>query len=227
VILYAHVRVFNNLHDVVYYLWMNIGFLFIEALIVAFIFDRILDFREKQSLLKKLNMVIGAFFSEAGTVLMKKLYKPGQGGSESLEYLSVGVGWKKHDFLSAKKKLKSSVFELDLSPEELMRLKEFLLPKREFFLRLMENPNLLEHESFTDLLWSVFHLTEELEARNEIKNLPSLDTDHIVNDSKRVYVLLLREWLSYMEHLKNDYPYLFSLAARTNPFNPNASVIVK
>lgn len=91
----------------------------------------------------------------------------------------------------------------------------------------MENPNLLEHESFTDLLWSVFHLTEELEARNEIKNLPSLDTDHIVNDSKRVYVLLLREWLSYMEHLKNDYPYLFSLAARTNPFNPNASVIVK
>jgi hypothetical protein len=30
-----------------------------------------------------------------------------------------------------------------------------------------------------------------------------------------------------MEHLKNDYPYLFSLAVRTNPFDPNASVEVK
>jgi hypothetical protein len=30
-----------------------------------------------------------------------------------------------------------------------------------------------------------------------------------------------------MEHLKNDYPYLFSLAVRTNPFNPNATVEVE
>ena len=40
-------------------------------------------------------------------------------------------------------------------------------------------------------------------------------------------VLLVREWLSYMEHLKSDYPYLFSLAVRTNPFDPNASVQVQ
>jgi hypothetical protein len=25
-----------------------------------------------------------------------------------------------------------------------------------------------------------------------------------------------------MKHLKNSYPYLFSLAVRTNPFDPNA-----
>jgi len=29
-----------------------------------------------------------------------------------------------------------------------------------------------------------------------------------------------------MEHLKNEYPYLFSLAIRTNPFDPEASVEV-
>jgi hypothetical protein len=27
-----------------------------------------------------------------------------------------------------------------------------------------------------------------------------------------------------MEHLKKEYPYLFSLALRTNPFDPEASV---
>ena len=30
-----------------------------------------------------------------------------------------------------------------------------------------------------------------------------------------------------MQHLKTAYPYLFSLAMRTNPFNPDASVVVK
>jgi hypothetical protein len=30
-----------------------------------------------------------------------------------------------------------------------------------------------------------------------------------------------------MKHLKENYPYLFSLAMRTNPFDADASVIVK
>ena len=45
-------------------------------------------------------------------------------------------------------------------------------------------------------------------------------------DMNRAYRLLLLEWLEHMNHLQEDYPYLFSLAVRTNPFNPEASVIV-
>ena len=223
-ILYVHVLIFNNLHDVVFYLLMDIGFLFIEALIAVFVLDRILEYRSKQSLMKKLNMVVGAFFSEAGTGLMKKLYA---GGSARFEHLKVAPEWGRPEFSSAKKKLKESVFELHLNTEDLAQLKGYLIPKREFLLRLLENPNLLEHESFTDLLWSVFHLTEELEARDSINATSASDTEHLVNDAKRAYILLVNEWLSYMEHLKSDYPYLFSLAVRTNPFNPAASVTVK
>ncbi|GEM_PF-6682769 len=43
-------------------------------------------------------------------------------------------------------------------------------------------------------------------------------------DIERAYALLIREWLSHLDHLKASYPYLFSLAVRTNPFNPTASV---
>jgi len=39
--------------------------------------------------------------------------------------------------------------------------------------------------------------------------------------------LLLVEWLSYMEHLQDDYPYLFSLAIRTNPFDQDASAAIR
>jgi len=39
--------------------------------------------------------------------------------------------------------------------------------------------------------------------------------------------LLVHEWLDYMKYLKKNYPYLFSLAVRTNPFDRNASVVLK
>jgi len=109
---------------------------------------------------------------------------------------------------------------------DLENLKNFLLEKRAFLLGLLENPNLLEHESFTELLWAVFHLTEELAFRIDLKQLPKTDVQHLSGDIRRAYVLLISEWLAYMKHLRDSYPYLFSLAARMNPFDPHASPIV-
>ena len=91
-------------------------------------------------------------------------------------------------------------------------------------LSLLGNPNLLEHESFTDLLWAVFHLAEELGSRDRVSSLPESDREHLAGDIRRVNVLLSLEWLAYMQHLQEDYPYLFSLAVRTNPFDPDAKV---
>jgi hypothetical protein len=98
----------------------------------------------------------------------------------------------------------------------------FLTAEKQFLLSLLGNPNLLEHETFTELLWAVFHLAEELGNRQDVSSLPASDYDHLIGDIKRVYVLLGSEWLSYMKHLQENYPYLFSLAVRTNPFNPAA-----
>ena len=86
---------------------------------------------------------------------------------------------------------------------------------------------MLEHESFTNLLWAVFHLTEELIHRHNLRKLPETDYQHLSGDIKRVYHLLIAEWLDYMKHLKKGYPYLFSLAMRTNPFDADASIEVR
>lgn len=94
-------------------------------------------------------------------------------------------------------------------------------------MRLLENPNLLEHESFTELLRAVFHLTEELAHRKKIKQLSLSDNEHIGKDIKRVYGILVIQWLHYMQHLKENFPYLFSLAMRTNPFDETASPEIK
>ncbi|MBM4241636.1 MAG: hypothetical protein FJ150_08265, partial [Euryarchaeota archaeon] len=106
-------------------------------------------------------------------------------------------------------------------------VKEFLIGKRKFLIALLQNPNLLEHETFTELLQAVFHLTEELEKRVDVRRLPDADYTHLALDTKRAYVRLVHEWLRYMEHLMTNYPYLFSLALRTNPFDPDASVKIQ
>jgi hypothetical protein len=74
---------------------------------------------------------------------------------------------------------------------------------------------------------AVSHLTEELLARNGLADLPESDVRHLAGDVDRVYGQLAREWLAYLRHLKRDYPYLFSLAVRTNPFDASASPIVR
>ena len=116
----------------------------------------------------------------------------------------------------------SSVITVD----QLESLREFLLRERPFVLGLLQNPNLLEHEAFTDLLWALTHLTEELVARPGFAGLPATDLAHLGNDLSRAFGLLIREWLAYLLHLRDTYPYIYSLALRTNPFDPAASPIV-
>ncbi|MFC1862830.1 hypothetical protein ACFL1Z_02620 [Thermodesulfobacteriota bacterium] len=106
-------------------------------------------------------------------------------------------------------------------------LNRFLLDKRGFLLRLLENPSVLEHESFTDLLRAVFHLTEELGARETLADLSAPDRRHLEGDMRRFYMGLCEQWLDYMNYLEKNYPYLFSLAIRTIPFNKNASPVLK
>jgi hypothetical protein len=123
-------------------------------------------------------------------------------------------------------RLGSYIYKVEPEKLDLERLKQYLLVKRDFLLIMMENPNLMEHERFTELLLSVFHLGEELKLRKTIEDLPCEDCDHIAVDINRAYQMLVREWISYMKHLKDNFPYLFSLAMRTNPFDQDASVIV-
>jgi hypothetical protein len=223
----AQIAIFHRTEDTFFYMLQDLSFVPIQILIVTLIINELLSRREKLLMLKKLNMVIGVFFSEAGTRLLHYFSEFDSSYSEMRGTLIVTGQWNDKDFSRAVQHLKGRDCEVDSSKSDILRLKEFLMDKRQFMLTLMENPNLLEHETFTDLLWAVFHLTEELAARKDLLKAPEVDLKHIAGDIKRAYVLLLTEWLVYMKHLKNDYPALFSFAVRTNPFDPNATPEIK
>ncbi len=221
------IGIFHTTRDTLFYLFQDIAFVPIQVLFVTLIIHRLLSEREKRSMLKKLNMVIGAFFIEVGTRLLKSLSDLDPNPDRVRKELIVTKDWTEQEFSSLAKRLKSYEYKIESQKGDLETLRNFLSGKRDFLLRLLENQNLLEHETFTDLLWAVFHLTEELAHRVDLRSLPDTDYEHLSIDIKRVYVLLLYEWLEYMRHLKNNYPYLFSLAMRTNPFDPNASPVVR
>jgi hypothetical protein len=178
-------------------------------------------------------MVIGVFFSDVGTELLGEISKFDSKSKSINETLIINSNWADLDFQKAKENITKRKYHLEIhvnDPNSIIFLEEtkkYLMSKKRFLLALLENPNLLEHETFTELLRAVFHLTEELEKRKDIKQLPKADYDHLKFDTERAYNLLIYQWVEYMEHLMNNYPYLFSLAMRTNPFDPNATVEIQ
>ncbi len=195
----------------------NLAFLPVYVIFVAVMFEQVMRESERQAIMGKMNMVIGVFFSEVGNRLLRELSAYVVMCNNIRERLHITTRWKEADFQCALTFLKTNDLQIECATCNKQQLKDFLLAKREFLVSLLENQSLLEHDQFTDLLWAVFHLLEELDARESFKDMPKTDIEHINADVKRAFNHLSREWVSYMRHLNQDYPYLFSLAVRLNP----------
>ncbi|MBM3238276.1 two pore domain potassium channel family protein [Candidatus Poribacteria bacterium] len=195
--------------------------------VIANVTEMMLNRREEDVRLQRLHMIIGVFFSEVGTQLLALFSDFTSNLDRIHEDVIVTPDWNEKDFLRASEHLKNANYGIDIQKGKLGELHRFLVEKRNILVGLLLNPILLEKESFTCLLQAVFHLNEELDYRKEVMQLPDADNAHLIGDIKRIYDLLIDQWLDYMKYLKNNFPYLFSLALRTNPFDEKASPIVK
>jgi hypothetical protein len=211
---YIHFLIFQDAHHIYIYLLGDIAYLPIEVFLVVVVIERVLTRREKQSVLYKLNMAIGAFFSEIGNYLLADLIKYFRNRDEISHNLNVNAGWTPKHFKRADAFAYHLKIDVDIKKVDLEGLKKFFSQKRSYLLTLLENPNLLEHDRFTDLLWATTHLDEELEARPSLRDLPQADLDHLAS-----------EWLDYIQHLKVAYPFLYSLVLRTHPFQEKPSAV--
>ncbi len=171
-------------------------------------------------------MIIGAFFSECGTDLLGRIAQLDSRLGEVRGDLVATSAWRPAACARAKRAFRAHAPVIDLSADDLTGLRDRLDGEKSYLLGLIGNQALLEHETFTDLLWAVTHVAEELEARDDLETLPAADAEHLAGDVERVYTLLGVQWLDYLRHLQTQYPFLFSLAVRTDPLDPDASVTV-
>ncbi|MDD3677814.1 MAG: hypothetical protein PHD14_01110 [Dehalococcoidales bacterium] len=227
IIYFIHYLVFQDAHHIFIFMLGDLAFLPLEVLLVSVIIEHILNRREKQDKLQKLNMVIGTFFSEVGNDVLRDLLVYFRNSKDIARHLNIKGNWTKQDFQTAREYADKLKIDIDYDSLDFNRLRDVLSGKRDFLLTMLGNPGLLENDRFTDLLWAVTHLAEELKARPCLDNLPVSDLKHLSNDIQRFYDHLASEWLDYAEHLKANYPYLFSLVLRTHPFQESPSAIVK
>jgi len=227
VLLYlGQVALFRRPGETLFYLFQDFAFLPVQVLLVTFVLNALIARREKRRLLAKLYMVIGAFYSQVGNRLLELLLALDP-EREQLGRGFLGVkSWSDAELKRLRASFAGSGQGIRPAAAELERLRSLLGAERAFLLGLVENPNLLEHESFTEVLLAVFHLTEELTYRSDLAALPPSDLAHLAGDAQRVYRLLSQEWLSYAAHLRANYPYIFSLVMRLHPFQVKPDAVV-
>lgn len=215
-----HYMIFHDAHHIFIYLIGDVAFVFIEVLLVTMIIHHVLNEWEKRSRMKKLNMVIETFFSEFGKPLLAYLSE----ADTNLPSVRDAVVMESPDasrFKKAQAAVRSYRSNIDLDRIELGRLERFLRQRRGFLVNLLQNPNLLEHETFTESLMAVFHVTEELASR-DLAGLSADDSAHTKVDIERAYGLLIRQWVAYMRYTHDHYPYFYKFAVATNPFDADA-----
>lgn len=194
----------------------QLAYLPIYIFLTTIVIDRLLNRRDKIETLRKLNTVVGLFFSEMGKELIKYLIKFDV-NFYSIKYEFTSE-WTEEKCARTRELLKNYQCKIDSKVENIEELAIFLDKNSKFLTSLMGNPNLIENEDFTELLIALFHLSEELKSREGLASLNDKDYKHLSNDIERVYSLLIYEWIVYMGHLKKEYPFLYSFALRTNPF---------
>ena len=196
----------------------QLAFLPIYVLLVTIVIEQLLDRKEKDTKRQKMNVVVGVFFSEIGRELLVKLLSYDTNDKEIINncsFIEESFNKSLKDVLKSLNHYKS---QMDADARKLKELKVFMLGKKDFLVRTVQNPNLYEHESFTELILAVFHLYEELSKRDVLDNLPSKEYEHLSNDLENTFVKIVFEWLYYMRNLKKEYPYLFAIELRDNPF---------
>ena len=134
--------IFHDSRDLFFYLGIDIAFLPIEVLFVVLVIESAISQRDRTILLEKLNMVIGTFFSEVGTHLVKNISEFDSKVKKIRENLIVSDDWSRADFLDASRQIRNYNYRLNIIDSEksfefLESMKHFLIDKRNFLLILL------------------------------------------------------------------------------------------
>ena len=203
-----------------FYLLEDLAFVPINVLLVTLGVNTVLVRREKKAVLEKVGIVVNEFFAESGRNILLALKDYPTDCGAIHDKLCVGANWNDRDFNASRAFFAANPICVDIRTQDLTLLRSALEKEKDSILRLFENANLMEHDTFTDMLWAVYHVYDELRSRDSLENLPAADLKHLNTDVERAIRLLFGEWLDQMRVLKARYPYLYSLAVRKNPFAP-------
>jgi hypothetical protein len=209
ILFFLHYSMFGQLENTIYYSFMSLCFIPINILAVTLVFEKLVERRIRLERASKLNMLVGLFFSDIGFVLLKLIVA----SDEKIKILELDF----NDLKSSRYKFNRHDHNSDFEKINFTELEKLVVGSRDILSSLISNENVLEHQTFADLLMSLMHLRDEI-IFIEHKEVTQDDWNHINVDLIRVYKNLTFEWINYLEHLKRFYPYQYKGAIKFNPF---------
>lgn len=212
----VHYLIFGQLENTIYYSLMSLCFIPINILAVTLVFDTIMEKHSKNERMNKLNMLVGLFFSDFGFTLLTLI------AASDKKIKSLGLDF--NDLEACSNILKVHSHEIDFQKINYTQFKKLIVDSREILSSLISNENILEHETFADLLMSLMHLRDEILFVQHME-LTQDDAIHLEGDIIRVYKNLSLQWINYLSHLKQFYPYQYKSSIKFNPFSINDRTI--
>jgi len=217
VIYFIQFEVFHDPDTSAFYMLQDWAFLPVQIAIVTIAVGMIVNEREKRQRLSRTRTLASSFFRDFGTDLISAMIKYAD-PSPSLSCLAfIDHSWTSRDYIQASAGLKATELTTHCTADDLLALKPLLLSKKADLQAIASNSALLEHEDFTDMLWAIFHLTDELIMRGSLENQSAADMAHLNVDAERALRGLLSNWLCHIEHISTAYPYLYLLELEKNP----------
>ena len=211
-----------NPQDTIFYLFQDLAFIPIQAIIVTMVLNKLINIIEQKHELKKINVIMSSFFSETGSAILHALSAYNDNHDELIKLLDIRNFKDKKTLTAMQKKLREFTYIISVTAEDLEQLRAILIQYKPALLDILQNANLYEHDAFTDMLWPIFHVSDELNSRGDLRELSPADVEHIRKDILRAYPKIVSEWVHYLGYLKDEYPYLFVTALRKNPFTQPA-----
>jgi len=103
---YIHFLIFRDSTFIFKYFVAQLGFLPISTALVTIVLNQLMGKRDKNIRMQKLNMVIGAFFSDVGTDLLKTFASLDLEAENFANDLKMNSSWSKADFELAKRQIR-------------------------------------------------------------------------------------------------------------------------
>lgn len=172
--------VFHDSHNTFFYFFQDMAFLPVTIAITTVVIGAVLDRRSKKDRIESSRILTSAFFSILGMPMVEHLCR-----------------------------MLDEDMQLRWDEEEVDQILDLLNQNQNNILTIASNPNLLEHAAFTDLLWAVLHLREELSSRKASggSEVSEQDQAHLLKDAQRVLDLYISNWDEYRDYTAKEYPY--------------------
>lgn len=219
-----HFAIFKDMHHILIFLLADLAFIPLEVFFVSMVLDNLIEKREHSKIVKKINMIVGLFYQELGNKLLSIIVHADE--NINSDDITVNYSWNSENYNLLKDKIKNHKHNINIDKINLADCESIIERSHNMITNLIMNQALQEHEKFTDVLMSVFHLSEELKQR-PLKDLTVDDLEHLKFDIVRVYTNLSLVWVEYLQYLQEEYPYLFLTAVTNNPYDKRQRAVIE